>query len=658
MGFYKYWTVSLAIMAFFSACNCDDEKLFFSCPIPSPCINTADGGIYVFDQDYQSRAQGECQLGMTGCDEDNRQICAGQVKPVAETCDGRDNNCDGIVDNQISRDIDGDLFNDLASCLNATDCDDRNPNVFPGADEVCNGIDDDCDGEIDEVGPYECWTGAPDTVFSDDTPCKTGIVTCVDGAWSGCEGQLLGRPELCDTIDNDCNGIVDDDPYYVGLPCGPDSTVGQCSYGSNACIDGELLCVGAQFPQNEICDNIDNDCDGITDNDLERLCESDCGQGIEFCSGGAWGGCTAPSPGIELCDGVDNDCDGEVDENCPCIEGDAQACQEDPMMDQYTGAWMSCGNGIQVCDSLGVWGECFWFGPAEEVCNNWDDDCDNAIDGMEAVCGVQPEETLGVGECRAGVAVCTAGEWGECIGEIGPEEEVCDELDNDCDGEVDEDLNIHDKVDMVFAIDISGSMGAYIAALAEGISNYVADFEDTEHRFALVPFPDYPLGMGGSGEPYIVATAPPLVDVNTFLTALTSIINAQGGGYEPSIDVMYDLVSPDDPAGIGWREDAYPYIILITDEGAQSWSQLQASAVYWNAFNCQLGSCEAGDSVETFIIGKTGYFFGFHEIVYGDTDRYYEIVPANGSRYTEMLQDIFTNICLTNDADAGALSPN
>ena len=201
-------------------------------------------------------------------------------------------------------------------------------------------------------------------------------------------------------------------------------------------------------------------------------------------------------------------------------------------------------------------------------------------------------------------------------------------------------------------------MGPYIFALAEGISNYVADFEDTEHRFALVPFPDYPANMGGTGEPYLVATAPPLVDVSTFLSALTSIISAQGGGYEPSIDVMFDLVSPEDPAGIGWREDAYPYVILISDEPAQSWSLLQASSVYTNAFNCQIGSCEPGDIVETFIINKTGYFFGFHEMVYGDMSRYYEISPANGDRYTEMLRDIFTNICLTNDADAGALSSN
>jgi uncharacterized protein (TIGR03382 family) len=64
----------------------------------------------------------------------------------------------------------------------------------------------------------------------------------------------------------------------------------------------------------EICDGLDNDCDGQIDEDLTRSCDSACGAGTETCSAGAWVGCDAPQPQPETCDGDDNDCDGQVDE--------------------------------------------------------------------------------------------------------------------------------------------------------------------------------------------------------------------------------------------------------------------------------------------------------------------------------------------------------
>ena len=185
----------LVLMTNFVGCSCD-EVLTYTCPDPQPCMNTADGGIEVFEEDYISRAKGVCRLGYTDCDENNKDICVGQIKPTEEVCDGLDNNCDGIADDGLFIDEDNDSFNDPSSCLGPkTDCDDDDPAAFPGNDEVCDGVDNDCDGEIDNIGPFECWTGGESAAFNENSPCRTGVVECVDGAWSGCLGQVFPTPE-------------------------------------------------------------------------------------------------------------------------------------------------------------------------------------------------------------------------------------------------------------------------------------------------------------------------------------------------------------------------------------------------------------------------------------------------------------------------------
>ncbi|MEE2779070.1 MAG: putative metal-binding motif-containing protein, partial [Myxococcota bacterium] len=94
------------------------------------------------------------------------------------------------------------------------DCDDFNNTVKPGVIEVCDGVDNDCEGGIDEDLVSDCvppgFIGSDE--FWDNGSCSRGTSICTAGAWSDCVDFLLPEPELCDDgFDNDCNGIVDDE---------------------------------------------------------------------------------------------------------------------------------------------------------------------------------------------------------------------------------------------------------------------------------------------------------------------------------------------------------------------------------------------------------------------------------------------------------------
>ncbi|MDX2011241.1 MAG: MopE-related protein, partial [Myxococcaceae bacterium] len=120
------------------------------------------------------------------------------------------------------------------------------------ATEVCNGLDDDCDGEVDEALPAaECGVGA----------CRRTVPTCVNGAPQTCTPGMP-KAESCNGLDDDCNGAVDEN--LMPTTCG----VGECAAVSATCAMGRPVACMPAAPGTESCNGKDDDCDGTVDEGL------------------------------------------------------------------------------------------------------------------------------------------------------------------------------------------------------------------------------------------------------------------------------------------------------------------------------------------------------------------------------------------------------
>lgn len=479
--------------------------------VDQDCDNVTDEGVKTtFYRDADGDGYGNsssttqaCQVpsGYTtdagDCNDSNATAHPG----ATEVCDGVDQDCNGLVDEGtlevFYRDADGDGYGTPATTTltctapsgfvqNDQDCNDTSPSIYPGAPEVCDAVDQNCDGSADEelliavyldqdqdgYGTARVSTQAcapPPGYVTDATDCVDEDATIHPGA-----------PEYCDALDSDCDGDVNDSSTTTFYRDADGDGYGNSALTVTGCIPPEGYVALASdcndasattYPGAlEMCDGIDQDCDGTTSDETDRpyyldadgdgfgnsavtTISCDMPQGYSVQSGDCNDGNPAIYPGaLETCNQTDDNCNGQLD------DGPTQRWYLDQDGDGFGNpvqsvASCSTPQGYVAIDDAHP-ADCDDSNPfispsAEEACNRLDDNCDGQVDEGLANTFYQDNDGDGFGNPDTAQASCTLPEGyiaqgGDCDDTRATTypgaPELCDDLDQDCDGEVDDGL--------------------------------------------------------------------------------------------------------------------------------------------------------------------------------------------------------------------------
>jgi len=216
------------------------------------------------------------------CDDTDPAVYPG----ATDVCDGKDNDCNGTADDEFDRDGDG-----ISTCGDDgdygtldDDCDDNDDSIYPNAEELCDGIDNDCTGRADDAEGVD---EDQDGVCVEEGDCDDTDPTAYPGA-----------TEYCNGVDNDCNGVVDDVPEDEDAD------------GYSTCVDCDDDDPAVHPDAAEECNGVDDDCDTLIDEDFDED-----GDGWAPCSGD----CDDTDPDVypgaaEQCNDIDDNCNGQIDE--------------------------------------------------------------------------------------------------------------------------------------------------------------------------------------------------------------------------------------------------------------------------------------------------------------------------------------------------------